>query len=102
MMGVALEIKELQKSDGQNHARSQFSYRLTEGIYGLFVPNGAGKLTLMILLLITFCLIVEMSSLMENRLRPWAKIIQEYNTKVYIGPLQLPDSFFIRDRKSVV
>jgi len=47
MMGVVLEMKELQKSYGQNHALSQFSYTLTEGIYGLLGPNGAGKSTLM-------------------------------------------------------
>lgn len=46
-MGVVLEMSGLQKSYGQNHALSNFSYTLTEGIYGLLGPNGAGKSTLM-------------------------------------------------------
>src|SRR5690625_5163649 len=47
MMGVVLEMKELQKRYGQNHELSKFSYTLTESIYGLLCPNGAGKSTLM-------------------------------------------------------
>lgn len=42
-----LEIKELNKVYGTNHALKDFSYQFTAGVYGLLGPNGAGKSTLM-------------------------------------------------------
>ncbi|HLU23470.1 MAG TPA: ABC transporter ATP-binding protein [Bacillaceae bacterium] len=46
-MDVVLEIKALNKKYGGNHALKDFTYTLTEGVYGLLGPNGAGKSTLM-------------------------------------------------------
>ena len=44
---ICLEIKELNKFYGTNHALSDFSYVFTPGVYGLLGENGAGKSTFM-------------------------------------------------------
>lgn len=44
---ACLEVKELTKSYKNVKALNKFSYRFTNGIYGILGPNGAGKSTLM-------------------------------------------------------
>ena len=44
---LCLEIKELNKFYGTNHALTDFRYIFTPGVYGLLGENGAGKSTFM-------------------------------------------------------
>lgn len=46
-LSISLQMTDVRKSYGDNHALKQFSYTMTPGVYGLLGPNGAGKSTLM-------------------------------------------------------